>query len=389
MAVVSILSGLISMVISIKVIKKVHWAILIATIVTALVSLNLNYIGSGFLQTLTQSDFYEVIAVIFGIYLLSDTMKASGNSQKFAKNIRALFNSKQAVGLIPMLLGLLPMPGGAMFTAPMVKDIADESNINRVEATAMNYWFRHSMEFFWILYPALILESALTGISLTKLLLIQLPIGLFAIIGGWLYFKKGKINIKKDKKLWKELFESILPILIIIIGVIASLPGWLVVLAISLIYTFYQKNYKDLLNIRWETVLLLLFVFWYKNFVTVSNLSNDFVENLTMWGVSPWWIIMISPIIIGLITGITQAGFAVTMPIALSFVEAGFISLVPVAITTYFFSVLGVLLSPVHLCLLLTSRYFEVDMFSVIKKITIPVFCAIMGYIVVVLFFIF
>jgi hypothetical protein len=389
LAVVSILSGLISMVISIKLIKKVHWAILVATIVTALVSLNLNYIGSSFLETITQSDFYEVIVVIFGIYLLSDTMKASGNSQKFAKNIRTLFNSRQAVGLMPMLLGLLPMPGGAMFTAPMVKDIAEESNINRVEATAMNYWFRHSMEFFWILYPALILESALTGISLTKLLLIQLPIGLFAIVGGWIYFKNGRISLKKDKELWKELFKSILPVIIIIVGVIASLPGWLVVLAVSLIYTFYHKNYKDLLNIRWETVLLLLFVFWYKNFVTVSNLSNDFVENLTTWGVSPWWIIMISPIIIGLITGITQAGFAVTMPIALSFVEAGVISLVPVAITTYFFSVLGVLLSPVHLCLLLTSKYFEVDMFSVIKKITIPIFCAIMGYIVVMLFFIF
>jgi len=389
LAVVSIISGLISMVISIKLIKKVHWAILIATIVTALVSLNLNYIGSSFLQILSQSDFYEVIIVIFGIYLLSDTMKASGNSQKFAKNIKALFNSRQAVGLMPMLLGLLPMPGGAMFTAPMVKDIANESNINMVEATAMNYWFRHSMEFFWILYPALILESALTGIGLTKLLLIQLPIGLFAIIGGWLYFRIGKISLKRDKELWKELFESILPIIIIIVGVIASLPGWIVVLTVSLIYTFYHKNYKDLLNIRWETVLLLLFVFWYKNFVTVSNLSNDFVENLTMWGVSPWWIIMISPIIIGLITGITQAGFAVTMPIALSFVEAGFIPLVPVAITTYFFSVLGVLLSPVHLCLLLTSRYFEVDMFSVIKKIAVPVFCAIMGYIVVMLFFIF
>ncbi|PNR99503.1 hypothetical protein X928_07075 [Petrotoga miotherma DSM 10691] len=389
MAVVSILSGLISMVISIKLIKKVHWAILIATIVTALVSLNLNYIGSSFLETITQSDFYEVIVVIFGIYLLSDTMKATGNSQKFAKNIRTLFNSRQAVGLMPMMLGLLPMPGGAMFTAPMVKDIADESNINRVEATAMNYWFRHSMEFFWILYPALILESALTGISLTKLLLIQLPIGLFAIIGGWIYFKNGKISLKRDKKLWKELFESILPILIIIVGVIASLPGWLVVLTVSLIYTFYHKNYKDLLNIRWETVLLLLFVFWYKNFVTVSNLSNDFVDNLTTWGVSPWWIIMISPIIIGLITGITQAGFAVTMPIALSFVEAGVISLVPVAITIYFFSVLGVLLSPVHLCLLLTSKYFEVDMFSVIKKIIIPIFCAIIGYLVVMLLFIF
>lgn len=389
MAVVSILSGLVSMVISIKLIKKVHWAIFIATIITAIVSLNLNYIGRGLIETLTQKDFYEVILVIYGIYLLSDTMKRSGSSQIFAKNIESLFNSRQAIGLMPMLLGLLPMPGGAMFTAPMVKDISDENKIDRVEATAMNYWFRHSMEFFWILYPALILESALTGINLTRLLLLQLPIGLFAIMGGWIYFKNGKIKVKKDKDNWISLFKSILPIIIIIIGVVSSLPGWIVVLIVSLVYTIYNKNYKDILNIRGETILLLLFVFWYKNFITVSNLSNDFVGNLTLWGVSPWWIIMISPIVIGLITGITQAGFAVTMPIALSFVEAGIIPLVPVAITTYFFSVLGVLLSPVHLCLLLTTKYFEVSIYSVIKKIIIPIICAIIGYILIMFFYIF
>lgn len=389
MAVVSILSGLVSMVISIKLIKKVHWAIFIATIITATVSLNLNYIGRGLIETLTQKDFYEVILVIYGIYLLSDTMKRSGSSQIFAKNIESLFNSRQAIGLMPMLLGLLPMPGGAMFTAPMVKDISDENKIDRVEATAMNYWFRHSMEFFWILYPALILESALTGINLTRLLMLQLPIGLFAIIGGWIYFKNGKIKVKKDKDNWISLFKSILPIVIIIIGVVSSLPGWMVVLIVSLVYTIYNKNYKDIFNIRGETILLLLFVFWYKNFITVSNLSNDFVDNLTLWGVNPWWIIMISPIVIGLITGITQAGFAVTMPIALSFVEAGIIPLVPVAITTYFFSVLGVLLSPVHLCLLLTTKYFEVSIFSVIKKIIIPIICAIIGYILIMFFYIF
>ena len=388
MAVVAIFSGLISMVISIKLIKKVHWAILIATIVTALVSLNLEYIGKSFLQTLTQKDFYEIIIVIYGIYLLSDTMKASGNSQSFANSIKYLFTPKQAIGLMPMLLGLLPTPGGAMFTAPMVKDIADENNLNRIEVTAMNYWFRHSMEFFWILYPALLLESALTGITLTKLLIIQLPIGLFAIIGGWIYFKNGKIRWKSDKTLWKQAIKSVFPILIIIVGVIISIPGWFVVLLVSTLYCVYHKNYKDFLNIRWETIALLLFVFWYKNFISASNLSNDFVDNLTVFGVSPWWIIILSPIVIGLITGITQAGFAVTMPIALSFVEAGIIPLMPVAITTYFFSVVGVLISPVHLCLLLTSKYFGVTIFSVIKKIMIPIIFSLVGYLVVTLFLI-
>ena len=56
----------------------------------------------------------------------------------------------------------------------------------------------------------------------------------------------------------------------------------------------------------------------------------------------------------------------VTMHIALSFVEVGIIPFMCVATTIYFFYVVGVLIFPVHLCLLLTSKYFDVAIFSVI-----------------------
>lgn len=73
------------------------------------------------MQTLTQNDFYEIIIVIYGIYLLSNTMKAMGNSQSFANSIKYLFTPNQAIGLMPILLGLLSTPSGAIFTGPWLK----------------------------------------------------------------------------------------------------------------------------------------------------------------------------------------------------------------------------------------------------------------------------
>lgn len=382
MAIISILSGFVSMILAIKITKKVHWAMLIAILVTSLISMNWSFIFESAKITATTSNFYEVLGVIFGIYLISDTMRTSGNSEKFALNIKHLFSSKQAVAFMPMFLGLLPMPGGAMFTAPMVKDISDDSKITPLNASTMNYWFRHSMEFFWILYPAIVMESALTDIPLTKILIIQLPIGVISLIGAWFYFKLGKIKVNHNPENWKHLFISLLPILIIMIGVIFQLPGYLVVLIVAFIYAMIYKNYKGFLRVKWEVLLLLFFVFWYKNFVEISNLSENFVHNLNDIGLSPWLIIIVSPVIIGMITGITQAGFAVTMPITISLISQGALPLIPATLTTYYFSVVGVLITPVHLCLLLTSEFFGVKISKMIKNMLWPLFFSFIGFII-------
>jgi hypothetical protein len=386
LAIISILSGFASMILAIKITKKVHWAMLIAILVTSLISMNIKFIFESAKVTATTPNFYEVLGVIFGIYLISDTMRTSGNSEKFALNIKHLFSSKQAVAFMPMFLGLLPMPGGAMFTAPMVKDISDNSGISPLNAAVMNYWFRHSMEFFWILYPAIVMESALTGVSLTKILLIQLPIGIISLVGAWFYFKLGKIMVNHNSDNWKHLFVSLLPILTIMLGVIAQLPGYLVVLVVSFVYALYYKNYSGFLRIKWEVLLLLFFVFWYKNFVEISNLSENFVMNLNDIGLSPWLIIIISPIIIGMITGITQAGFAVTMPITISLIEQGVLPLFPATLTTYYFSVIGVLITPVHLCLLLTSKFFGVKISKMVKKMIWPLVFSFIGFILMFIF---
>ncbi|MCP5455134.1 MAG: DUF401 family protein [Thermotogae bacterium] len=379
MAILSILSGFAAMILIIKITKKIHFGILAAIFATAFISANFPPLFQSFIYTFKYVKFYEIIVTIYGIYLISDTMKVSGNSKIFSESIKNLFSARQAVALMPMALGLLPMPGGAMFTAPMIKEISDENGIKNIDSASMNYWFRHSMEFFWILYPALIFESALSGIKILTLLFIQLPIGIFSIVSAWIFFRTGKIKINHSKKDWKNLLISVLPIIFIMIGVISSIPGWIVVLTVAFIYSLYYKNYKGILKINKNVMILIFFVFWYKNLIEISGLSDSFVGEMQNAGMSPWIIIVLSPLIIGMITGITQAAFAVTMPIAMSFVN------IPVdvtAITVYYFSVIGVLLSPVHLCLVLTSEYFGVKISSMLKKLTIPFLFSFLGYII-------
>jgi hypothetical protein len=45
--------------------------------------------------------------------------------------------------IFPALIGLLPMPGGAIFSAPMVKDIGSRYQLSGSQLSYINYWFRH------------------------------------------------------------------------------------------------------------------------------------------------------------------------------------------------------------------------------------------------------
>jgi len=65
-------------------------------------------------------------------------------------------------------------------------------------------------------------------------------------------------------------------------------------------------------------------------------------------------------------TGITQGAVGISLPVILGITGKAFVY------HTYIFAVVGVLLSPVHLCVILTSDFFNVDVFSVLKKILIP-----------------
>lgn len=97
----------------------------------------------------TDPKLYEVVLTIYFIFVMGEVMKATGAARSLQKAVESAFaDVRLSAAFLPLMIGLLPMPGGAMFTAPLVDAVGKGSQLTKLEMMASNYWFRHSMEFF-------------------------------------------------------------------------------------------------------------------------------------------------------------------------------------------------------------------------------------------------
>jgi integral membrane protein (TIGR00529 family) len=136
---------------------------------------------------------------------------------------------------------------------------------------------------------------------------------------------------------------------------------------------FYRYSGKSLMKamkhgFSAEVIILILGVMFFKeameNSGAVKNLSQFFVSE----GIPLLPILFFLPFITGLLTGITVGFVGGTFPLLISI--AGNLSL-PAASFAFASGFLGVLLSPVHVCLILTREYFKADLWG-IYKLMIP-----------------
>ena len=204
------------------------YIILLASLLLGLLfGLNPKEMGINFLQTIIDVVTIRLIGIIVLVFLLSSILRRIESLKDIVDSLQKLVKDYRLIlAFIPSFLGLLPMPAGAMFSAPMVKEIGDRKRLKAEEKTFVNYWFRHIWEFVWPLYPSIILLSALLGVEVREIIIVQLPITLIALTLGLIweqrYLKKDE---GKDKRgdfglNIKKLFLSTWPILLVIFLVI-------------------------------------------------------------------------------------------------------------------------------------------------------------------------
>ena len=129
------------------------------------------------------------LALIVGMILvMSKIMEESGHMDRLVKSLRSLTNDERTVGAVmSAMIGLLPMPGGALVSAPMVETSLSKHSIPGEQKTVLNYWFRHIWEFWWPLYPGVILAVALLEVETWNFMILMAPMTLVSIAAGILY----------------------------------------------------------------------------------------------------------------------------------------------------------------------------------------------------------
>lgn len=395
---------LISMVYLLKRKITIGYVMLTASAILFIMSTRDLSIGyAALVGTLRRPGTWEVIIAMYFVMCLEYELRTSGSLDGFMTATRQLFGSERLLlAFMPALLGLLPSIGGALFSAPLVDNASRSYQLSAEKKTAINYWFRHIWEFSNPIVPALLLASEITAISLNVLIAHLAVYTLVGAILGWLVLLTGR-NYHSENTLTKgqsdqlettknafqavkAIFYAIGPIVLNIILVTgfhlsAAVSVALVVGVMVIVFRLRAAQIGEMLKESFHAKLLLglLAIFFFQQMLSATGSINEIVDLLRQSGVSPAVLITILTFTVGVLTGQITSFVAITFPIV-NVIAPGDIHLVTIG---YVMGVLGSMLSPAHLCLVVSLDYFKAGIISSLKPI------ALMAGVITVLVFIF
>jgi len=329
-------------------------------------------------------------AILVLILFLSRLMERSGNLNRIIEAFSRVVRGRRVLfALIPALVGVLPLPGGALFSAPLVGTTVKESGISPDRKTVINYWFRHVWEYWWPLYPGFILAAGLLGVPVVRLMLFQLPLAIFAAGSGWLLLLR-PLNpspaVSRPSRrsglaaLWREsvpvagvLAVIFLTNLLLRLAGAGSAPPEIPVLAgvaagIILVGRREKLGREDLLGALrggkyLNYVLLVASIMVFRVVLAESGIVHLVREELLDYRIPVLLVVVFLPFISGLVSGIAigfvGASFPVILPLLSGLSPSAYLAH---GVLAFGCGYMGMMLSPVHLCLLFSRDYFEASL---------------------------
>ena len=327
----------------------------------------------------------HLLVIVLLILIFGELLKPLKSLENLSTGLENLIRStKLLLMLLPALVGLLPMPAGAMMSAPMVEHLGAKKNLSPEVKMVVNYWFRHILEFTWPLYLGVILSVSLLRISFREVILAQIPLSLAMILSGVLFCASKIKAEKRDSQNGEPFFENLwlafkgtLPVLVVVglnlaLKIDLALALGLTIIIVGVIGKIPIAKWMEMIRkaITLEMVILILSVMIFNKLITVSGAIQTVPRSLADLGISPVFAILVVPFTVGILTGMTSAFVAISYPVLFSFlspngIDYGYVML------AYGAGFAGVMLSPVHLCLVVTQDYFKAS-FKKIYGMLVP-----------------
>jgi uncharacterized protein len=336
--------------------------------------------------------------IVMLIMLLSRIMENTGQSKRLMNELSGLLRwPRLKLAFFPALIGLLPMPGGAVFSAPMVKSAAIDQDMANEDKILINYWFRHIWELIWPLYPGLILAAHFSGIPLVRLLGYTWPGLIICLLLGWFFYLlplKIKIPDNDKNKIFRprRAFIESLPLVIAIAGSLSLealvwtlspsvypetglVAGLFVAIAVSSrqnrvsagqALAFLKEKHL------WQMIFVVLAIFVFKGTIDGGGIAREISGSIA----GPTTLLVATalvPMLVGLISGITIAFVGATFPLILGIVDQlGIQANAPYVVLGLFAGLAGVMVSPIHICFILTCEFFHTNLARVWPRLILP-----------------
>ncbi len=327
----------------------------------------------------------KTIAVLLTLYLMSlyeVFLRRSGALTRLTQNfIKLLGDYRLTSAVMPAVMGLLPSPGGARFSAPLVAETLAHSNVPDQEKAFINFWFRHIWEPILPVYPGTLMAAMLIGISPGSMAQLNWYIPIIMIVIGWLLvFGFSMPSIRFQKPNWIEILLDLGPLLAVIVAGVLIKSDFTVPTAILLACLFiYLRQYKHLPSmisltkeaLKWKMLAVIPAVYFFAAVLTATGGDKAVASSLAAMHLPNIIFFIVLPFAISLITGLTQAGVGTALPLLMGLTTPS--NRVAMLNLAFVFAFAGVMASPTHLCLILSRDYFQAKAGALYNKLIMAV----------------
>jgi integral membrane protein (TIGR00529 family) len=319
-----------------------------------------------------------LLALAMGVIpMIGGTMKESGQMDDLVNNLR--IGKKGLMAFSPAIMGLLPMPGGALLSAPILEKggtgVADDLKV------AINNWFRHLFVMIYPLSSALIASAKIAGLNVYHAMLYLLPSFLFAVILGYIFLVRritGKIEYQQSF----SIRGLLMPLAIVLVAPVldftvkkwdglpvaelATVIGVISALSLSIALSRRTLNLWSIARRMkpWNFTLIIIGMFIFLNVFKASN-AAALIASIPL---PPATLCVVAGFALGLTTGRVLLPSSIILPVYLTF---GAITPVIFALiyTSIFF---GYIISPVHPCVGVSLEYFNASLKDFLRRLIFP-----------------
>lgn len=356
-----------------------------------------------------QREFVLMAGVMFFILALSKVQEATGQNKRLVEAMsRSIPWPRLRLVIFPALIGFLPVPGGALFSCPMLEAAASGLPVEKKRLAILNYWFRHIWELACPLYPGYLLVSSLLGLPLFAIAKLTFPFIFLSMFTGWFFClrdlsgiptgraeQKANNENSTERPPLRELFINLLPLLLIFGGLpvfyiifkaikpdLPSQYAFMAALLLGVFTALFQGRGRTGARVGalffnkplWRMFFLIFSIFAFKDLISATNIVGE-LGGLNFGSYGLYLLCFFLPFICGALMGVMVGYVGASVPILLSLIQQGGFQnhTAPLVLLALVGGNCGQLLSPLHICLAVTCEYFKVRLANVWPRLSAAV----------------
>lgn len=381
---------------------KLWIGVLAGSITFGLINLGAEQTFESFIATISNINNWFLVIAVGLIPVLGGIISNSIHMNVVLSRLKG--NKKVYFMVTPALFGLIPIPGGALMSCPLLRGV--DENTSDSKLVAINIWFRHIFVIVYPLSSSLIIAAQLGGLTITTAILHMLPYSLVIVPIGYFAFlskmknqpqkREGNGNGNGSKKEILCLAVVLLSAPILHIILVSTLLGGMeqlsffismttgVFLAVMINRLSLRKFLKIFASSKVDQfsllfLFLLIFIGLIRSFEGLETIFAGFTPPLVLVGLFAF--------LMSFVSGRIEVALSITYP--LLFASFGSENLPGLLFSFIYFSLFaGYLISPLHPCMAFSIEYFETKYYQVFKKL-FPLIMIPFVIIAVIIFFVY